>query len=54
MNIPRKRSGRPSNRPTDAELAMLYSSMTAKQLAAHYKVSVPTVRAWIQRARTQK
>ena len=30
MTIARKTGGRPSKRPTNAELAMLYSVMTAK------------------------
>lgn len=47
MTIAPKKKGRPSNRPSDEELAMLYSGMTAKELAEHYGVAVSTVKSWI-------
>lgn len=40
MTIARKIGGRPSKRPTNAELAMLYSVMTAKEIAEKFGVSV--------------
>ena len=49
--IKRKESGRPSKRPNDAELSMLYERMTAAELAKHYQVSVYTVRNWIYKSR---
>ena len=36
MTIARKTGGRPSKRPTNAELAMLYSVMTAKEIAEKF------------------
>ena len=42
-----KKKGYPSKRPCEAELAELYSKMTAKEVAAHYGVSASTVRGWI-------
>ena len=53
MTISKKVGGRPSKRPSNAELAMLYSSMTAKELANHYGVAEATVRTWIQKARKE-
>jgi transposase len=54
MTIPIKEGGRPSKRPSNEELAMLYSSMTAKQVAEHYGVSEFTVRNWINKARKEE
>ena len=54
MTIERKIGGRPSKRPSNEELAMLYSSMTAKQVAEHYGVSEFTVRNWINKARKEE
>lgn len=54
MIIERKKGGRPSKRPTNDELAMLYSSMTAREVAEHYGVSVYTVRNWISKARKEE
>ena len=53
MTIARKTGGRPSKRPTNAELAMLYSVMTAKEIAEKFGVSVYTVRNWINKARKE-
>ena len=53
MTIERKIGGRPSKRPTNTELAMLYQNMTAKQVAEHYGVSEHTVRNWINKARKE-
>lgn len=54
MTIARKIGGRPSKRPTNAELAMLYQNMTAKEVAEHYGVSEYTVRNWINKARKEE
>ena len=54
MTIAKKTGGRPSKRPTNAELAMLYSVMTAKEIAERFDVSVYTVRNWINRARKEE
>lgn len=54
MTIAPKKKGRPSKRPSDAELAMLYSGMTAKEVAKHYGVSVSTVKAWIASTRKEQ
>ncbi len=54
MTIAKKQGGRPSRRPTNEELAMLYSRMTAKEVAEHYGVSEYTVRTWINRARKEE
>lgn len=43
----KKAKGRPSKRPTETELSFLYSQMTAKEVAAHYGVSLHTVKTWI-------
>lgn len=53
MVIPKKKGGRPSKRPTNAELAILYQSMTAKEVAERYGVSEYTVRNWINKARKE-
>ena len=52
--IARKKAGRPSKRPTNEELAMLYASMTAKEIGEHYGVSEFTVRNWINKARKEE
>lgn len=54
MTITRKKGGRPSKRPSNEELAMLYSSMTAKEVGEHYGVSEFTVRNWINKARKEE
>lgn len=54
MTIARKSGGRPSKRPANAQLAMLYSIMTAKEIAEKFGVSVYTVRNWINKARNEK
>lgn len=43
----RKQSGRKSKKPLKAELEMLYSQMSAKEVAEHYGVAESTVRKWI-------
>ena len=48
-----KRAGRPSNKPTMAELDMMYQHMTAKELANHYGVAEVTVKKWIYRYRKE-
>jgi uncharacterized protein YjcR len=53
MTIKRKAGGRPTNRPPKEQLAMLYSSMTAQEIATYYGVSVATVRSWIARYRKE-
>ena len=51
--IEKKRGGRPSKKPDEAQLSMLYSGMTAKELAEHYGVSVSTVQRWIAEYRKE-
>jgi transposase len=53
MNIPVKKGGRPSKRPSNEKLAELYQEMTAKEIAKKYKVSEYTVRNWINKARKE-
>lgn len=43
----RKQSGRKSKKPTQSELEMLYSQMSAREVAEHYGVAESTVRKWI-------
>ena len=52
--IKRKKLGRASKKPTEAELASLYSQMTAKEVASHYGVSESTVRKWVADYRKQE
>lgn len=54
MTIAKKIGGRPSKRPTNTELALLYQNMTAKQIGEHYGVSEYTVRNWINKARKEE
>lgn len=53
MTIPAKKGGRPSKRPSNEKLALLYQEMTAKEIAKKYKVSEYTVRNWINKARKE-
>lgn len=43
----RKQSGRKSKKPSKEELEMLYSQMSAREIAEHYGVAESTVRKWI-------
>ena len=43
----RKQSGRKSKKPSKVELEMLYSQMSAREVAEHYEVAESTVRKWI-------
>lgn len=43
----RKQSGRKSKKPSQAELEMLYSQMSAREVGEHYGVAESTVRKWI-------
>lgn len=53
--IPKKeKSGRPSKRPTLAQLKKDYAKMTVKEVAKKYEVSESTVRTWVFRARRGK
>lgn len=45
--ITKKKGGVKSKRPSEAELEMLYSQMTAKEIAKRYEVCEETVRRWI-------
>lgn len=45
--IEKKKKGKRSKKPTEAELDMLYSQMTAKEVGEHYGVAESTVRKWI-------
>ena len=49
----RKQSGRKSKKPTEAELEMLYSQMSAREVAEHYGVAESTVRKWIGKYRKE-
>ena len=42
-----KKTGRPTKKPSIAELDMLYRNMTVRELANHYEVAEVTVRRWI-------
>lgn len=48
-----KPHGRPSVRPDNETLLMLYSGMTAPELAEKYGVSADTVRRWVRLARKE-
>lgn len=52
--IASKKKGRPSKRPSNAELSMLYSGMTAREVAVHYGVALSTVKTWIRLARKEE
>lgn len=52
--IKKKVGGRPSKKPSEAELSMLYESMTATEIAEKYGVAVSTVRSWITQYRKNK
>lgn len=54
MIIEKKNGGRPTKRPVTAELAMLYSMMTAKEIGEKYGVSQYTVKNWIAKARKEE
>lgn len=45
--IERKKAGRPSLKPSEEELAMLYKAMTMREVAQHYGVTEQTVKRWI-------
>jgi uncharacterized protein YjcR len=50
--IPYKKAvGRPSVRPSDEDLAKLYSQYTAAEIAEQLGVKPSTVRSWIARQR---
>lgn len=53
MEIAKKKSGRPTNRPSLDMLAMLYQNLTASEIAKQYGVKESTVRSWIARARKE-
>lgn len=48
-----KKRGRPSKKPSEAQLDMLYSMMTAKEIAEQLGVSVKTVERWIYEYRKE-
>lgn len=50
-DIKSKKGGRPSKRPSAEQLAMLYETVTAKDIAEEFGVSVSTVRGWIRKVR---
>jgi len=52
--IAKKKAGRPSKRPSNLELAMMYHCMTAPEIGAKYGVSEFTVRNWIAKARKEE
>lgn len=45
--IERKKSGRPTKRPSSEKLSTMYKTMTAKEISHIYEVSEDTVRSWI-------
>lgn len=45
------KGGRPSRKPNDEDLALLYSQYTASEIAEMMGVKVATVRSWIARQR---
>lgn len=49
----KKKRGRPSKRPPEAQLDMMYSMMTAREIAEQLKVSVKTVERWIYEYRKE-
>ena len=49
----KKAKGRPSKRPPEKELSDMYQTMTAKEIAEHFQVSVNTVKTWIATYRKQ-
>jgi len=53
VSIPAKKRGRPSKKPSDAELASKYQCMTASEIAEEYHVKQSTVESWIYRARKE-
>lgn len=52
--IEKKRHGRPSKRPDNEILSLLYSSMTAGEIAKKYNVSERTIRGWIYKVRKEQ
>ena len=42
-----KRRGRPSKKPSETQLDLLYRMMTAKEIAEKFQVSPKTVERWI-------
>lgn len=54
MTIQAKPKGKQSKRPPVEELAKLYATMTAKEVAEHYGVATSTVKAWIGYYRKQE
>lgn len=56
IKIPRDKMGRPSKRPSDAELHMRYEvqKQTRRELAEFYDVSIPTIARWLSKAGCRK
>lgn len=54
MIIAKKKGGRPTKKPSNEELARLYSEMTAREIGERFGVSVHTVRNWIRKARKEE
>lgn len=50
-DIMSKKGGRPTKRPSAEQLAILYETGTAKDIAEEYGVAVSTVRGWIRKVR---
>ena len=50
----RKKGGRPSRRPDDAEMLLaLYETHTSRELGELYDVPAGTIRAWVSQARKE-
>ena len=52
--FPRKKAGRPSNRPSMEVLAELYQTHTLEEIAEMYDVKVSTVKVWVWNCRRQE
>ena len=53
VDIPYNRRGRPSKRPSNRELAELYSKYSVQEIAKKLGVAVPTVYGWAVEARKE-
>ena len=51
MTIPSKKGGRPTRKPSEDVLAVLYKEMTATEIGKLYGVAPRTVRGWLTQYR---
>lgn len=54
MIFPKKKGGRPTKKPSDAQLAIMYQTMTATEIGKEFDVSPNTVRNWIRKVRNEQ